>query len=123
MGEPPATLFLYFEDPVEMGYDASKIGTLCCSSFVCANVEIQSPLGRVPIVMTHMTRDVEDGKELRSRFWMGYNILDGKAEYLMPGGMPFPVELAKQLLGHNFNEFTNLARILPQVYAEEKNNW
>lgn len=123
MGEPPATLFLNFKDPKDVGYDAEQIGTESCSFMVCANVEIQSPMGRIPIFMTHMTRDLKDGCELRSRFWMGYNIIDSKAEYLMPGGMEFPMEMAKQLLGHNFNEFTNLAEILPDVYKEEKDNW
>ncbi len=73
--------------------------------------------------MTHMTRDTEYGCELRSRFWMGYNIINGEAQYLMPGGMEFPIEMAHQLLGHNFNEYTNLSEILASVYAEEKDNW
>lgn len=120
MGEDPATLFLYFKKPEDVGYDAEKIGTDACSFFVCANVEIQTPLGRVPIFMTHMARDFAEGCELRSRFWMGYNVIDGKAEYLMPQGREFPLILAKQLLGHNFNEFTNLTEVLPLVYAEEK---
>ena len=120
MGEPPATLFLFFKNPADVGYDADKIGTKDCSFLVCANVEIQSPMGRVPIFMTHMARDLAEGCELRSRFWMGYNIIDGKAEYLMPHGMEFPMPLAEQLLSHNFNEYTNLTEVLPRVYQEEK---
>ncbi|MCD7922158.1 MAG: phloretin hydrolase [Clostridiales bacterium] len=123
MGNPPDTLFLDFKKPEDMGYDETKIGTAACSFFVGANVGIESPLGRVPIVMTHTARDTADGCELRSRFWMGYNIINGKAEYLMPDGMEFPLEMALQLLGHNFNEFTNLSEILPSVYAEEKDHW
>ncbi|MCD7866567.1 MAG: phloretin hydrolase [Clostridiales bacterium] len=123
MGDAPATLFLDFKKPEDMGYDALKIGTDACSFFVVANVGIESPMGRVPIVMTHMTRDTEYGCELRSRFWMGYNIINGEAKYLMPGGMEFPIEMAHQLLGHNFNEFTNLSEILASVYEDEKDHW
>lgn len=123
IGDPPATMFLNFKKPEDLGYEAEKIGTKACSFFVCANCEIDSPVGRIPSVMTHMARDTEYGCELRSRFWLGYSIIDGEAKYLMPGGAEFPMEMAKQLLEHNFNEFTNLARILPAVYAEEKDNW
>ncbi len=73
--------------------------------------------------MTHMARDIEGGCELRTRFWMGYNIINGQAQYLMPGGASFPQKVCEELLSHNFNEFTNLSELLPQVYAEEKDNW
>ena len=42
---------------------------------------------------------------------------------MIPDGMVFPEIVLSNLLGHNFAEFTNLAAILPSVYAEEKDNW
>ncbi len=123
VGEDPMILYINFRDPRRMGYDIEKIFTDACSFLVCANVEIKTPMGHLPVVMQHMARDTAQGCELRSRFWMGYNIIDGKAQYLMPGGAPFPKEVGPLLLGHNFLEFTNLARILPDIYAEEKDNW
>jgi uncharacterized protein YprB with RNaseH-like and TPR domain len=37
----------------------------------------------------------------------------------LPDGMKFPtLEPVKALLHHNIKEFTNLAAILPEVYAE-----
>ena len=126
-GEKPSTIHIYFADPADLGYDKSRIFTEDCSFFVCANAHIVTPaiLPNMPVVMTHMAVDTEDGCELRSRFWMGYKIENGVAKR---GG--FPEFLLKKLTGifekllaHNFYEYTNLGAILPQVYAEEKNNW
>lgn len=95
-----------------------------CSFLVCANVLILPEDGsKIPVVMTHMARDIEGGCELRSRFWMGYQIIDKKAQKMIPDGVVFPENVVAELLGHNFAEFTNLAAILPQVYAEENDRW
>ena len=41
----------------------------------------------------------------------------------MPDGMKLPEIAPKSLIAHNVKEYTNLAAILPKVYAEEKDNW
>ncbi|MCD8300443.1 MAG: hypothetical protein LUC41_04630, partial [Clostridiales bacterium] len=43
--------------------------------------------------------------------------------YMLENGMTFPEPILHLLLGHNYFEFTNLAAILSEVYAEEKDNW
>lgn len=124
MGTEPMKLLIGFRNPASMGYDTSKIFTDACSFLVCANVLILVDENtKIPVVMTHMARDIEGGCELRSRFWMGYQIIDGKAQKMIPDGMVFPEPVVAELLGHNFAEFTNLAAILPEVYSEEKDNW
>lgn len=122
-GNPPDTCFIHFRDPAEMGYESEKIGTDACSFMVTANGMTYTPDGLIPAVMTHMTRDIEGGCELRSRFWMGYQIIKGKAVYCMPPGVEFPLQPALDLLEHNIFEYSNLAEVLPLVYAEEKDNW
>ncbi len=123
-GEKPDHIEIDFKNPADMGMDASKLGTEACSFMVIANTGLEEPDGStVPVVMLHMARDTEDGCELRTRFWMGYNIIDGAAVKLIPDGMEFPEPILHALLGHNFLEFTNLSVILPEVYAEEKDNW
>ena len=68
--------------------------------------------------MVHFLRPVEGGCELRTRFWMGYSVIDGKPVKILPDGVRFPDIPLKALLMHNIKEFTNLAAILPDVYAE-----
>lgn len=124
-GEEPDQINIHFRKPSAMGFDESKIFTDQCSFLVCANVELVTPEGvpNMPMVMTHMARDIEGGCELRSRFWFGYQVIDGEGKYLLPSNAEIPLTVVEQLLGHNFLEFSNLARILPRVYEEEKNNW
>ena len=31
--------------------------------------------------------------------------------------------LPRALFGHNIKEYANLAAVLPEIYAEEKDNW
>lgn len=125
MGEPPVPIAIKFRSPEYYGMDGGKLGTEDLSFIVCANVEILTPEGmpNVPVFMLHTARDTEDGCELRSRFWLGCHVIDGVGTCLLPPGMKFPEELTIQLLSHNFNEYTNLAAILPSVYAENKNVW
>ncbi len=114
-----------FKRPAAMGYDESQIGTEACSSLICANGITYGNEHRpdAPAVMTHFLRPVEDGSELRSRFWFGWHIIDGKPVKLVPDGIKIPVEVGTALLAHNIKEYTNLGVILPQIYAEEKDNW
>lgn len=125
LGDPGIPIAIHFKTPEEMGFDRTKLGTKEFSFFVGGNVEIITPEGQpnVPIVMIHTARDVEGGCELRSRFWMGYHIIDGQGVCLLPPGFKFPEVLVKQLLGHNFTEYTNLASILPDVYKENVGTW
>lgn len=118
-------LRIHFRRPRDMGYDESKIGTDACNALVCANVTVVGSGDEpdVPVVMTHFLRPVEGGSQLRSRFWFGWQIIDGKAVKCIPDGVNVPAKGPVSLLNHNVKEFSNLSRILPSVYAEEKDNW
>jgi hypothetical protein len=66
---------------------------------------------------------MDGGLEFRARFWMGYQVIDGKPRYTLPKNVKMPEDAAISLLVHNLKEFPNLAKILPSVYTEEKDNW
>ena len=101
-----------FRNPAEIGFDPEKLRTFG-GTVVCSGGE------RAPVIMVHFVRPTPRGSELRTRFWMGYNIVNGKPHKMIPeGAPPFPLEPVKALLTHNIKEFTNLAAILPEVYAE-----
>ena len=118
-------LRLDFKRPRDMGYDESKIDTDACNALICANCRTYGTAERpdMPVVMTHFLRPVEGGSELRSRFWFGWQIKDGEPVKSVPDGVTIPDMPNIKLLEHNVIEFTNLAAILPLVYAEEKDNW
>ncbi|MDL2293636.1 phloretin hydrolase [Ruminococcaceae bacterium OttesenSCG-928-D13] len=118
-------LQINFRRPGELGYDESKIGTDACNALICANCTSCGAADRpdMPVVMTHFLRPAEGGSELRSRFWFGWQIIDGTPVKMIPDGVKIPAVVPISLLKHNVVEFTNLAAILPEVYAEEKDNW
>lgn len=123
IGAGPDPLILEFRYPHELGFEEEKIGTELCGTLICANGHGPTPGEGVAAIMTHFVREVEDGIELRSRFWIGYGLVDGKIVKLLPDGVSVPVEVPMGLFAHNLKEFGHLAAILPSVYAEEKDNW
>ena len=119
IGLGPDPLKLTFHKPSDLGYDMSKIGTPTCTTMVCA-----SGVSQVAAVMTHKAVSAEGGIWLKSHFWMGYGMDDqGNLVKLLPEGVSVPEMGPRALFGHNIKEFTNLASLLPELYAEEKDNW
>lgn len=123
IGAGPDELILNFRYPHELGYEEEKVGTDLCASMMCANGHGPKPGEGVAAIMTHMIREIEGGVELRSRFWIGWGLVDGKVVKLVPDGICVPAEAPMGLFAHNLKEFTHLAAILPSLYAEEKDNW
>lgn len=122
IGGPPDDITIMFQDPSKMGYNWGKVGTPECRFLISANA-LLGPM-KVPVVMTETASENEDGTLVfHARFWVGYHIIDGKAQYLLPPEVQLPDEIAMGLVGHNIKEFTHLAKVLPCVYAEEKDNW
>lgn len=118
IGMGPDPLQLAFQKPSDIGYDMSKIGTPTCTTMVCA-------VGKsgCPAVMTHKAVAAEGGIWFKSHFWIGYGLEDGRLVKLLPDGASVPEMMPRALFGHNIKEFANLASILPELYAEEKDNW
>ncbi|MCR5665576.1 MAG: phloretin hydrolase [Eubacterium sp.] len=116
VGPGPEFLMLQFMNPADFGYDTSIIGTDQCESLVCA-----VGLSSLAAAMTHKWYPYKDGVMFCSRFWIGYRLTeDRKVERALPEGARVPDIAPKGLFAHNIKEFTNLAAILPKVYAEEK---
>lgn len=115
-------LVLNFRYPHEMGYKEELVGTDACATMMCANGHGPDGGGLLAI-MTHFVRAIPEGMELRSRFWMGYGLVDGQLVKLLPDGISLPVQAPMALFAHNLKEFGHLASILPDVYREEKNRF
>jgi len=125
IGMGPEGLFINFRYPGDLGFDVSKIGTEACGTIVCAKGygKGQPPFASPDTIMCHFIREIEGGVELRTRFWMGWTVEDGKDVKALPDWARMPPMGPMKLLLHNIKEFTNLAALLPRVYAEEKNHF
>ncbi len=125
IGGPADQIVIMFRNPAEMGFDVSKIGTEGCEFMVSANA-LLGPM-KVPVVMTEVAKKIDGVMTFMARFWVGYHIIDGQAKCLAPVTKLIPEAecdmIAKGLLAHNIKEFSHLNKVLPAVYAEEKDNW
>ena len=117
VGMGPDFLKLCFKSPKDFGYDPDLIGTEACASMVCA-----IGAGNCAAAMTHKWYPYKEGVMFCSRFWIGYGMVDNKIVCTLPEGVRVPVEVSQGLFAHNIKEFSNLAAILPAVYAENKGN-
>lgn len=118
IGFGPSELILSFKRPADFGYDEKLLGSKYCNSMVCAIGE-----GDVPAFMTHKYYKVDGGTMFESKFWIGYAYINGEIVKVLPEGMEVPEIAVRNLFKHNIKEFSNLAKILPEIYREEKDNW
>jgi hypothetical protein len=93
-GENPGRVIIHFRNPADIGFSAEKLkafnGTIVCSGDECA-----------PVIMVHFVRPVDDGIELRTRFWYGYCVIGGKpVKSKMPEGLLFSENRLKNSLVH-----------------------
>lgn len=114
VGPGPDFLKLCFKSPEGLGYDPALVGTDRCASMVCAIGE-----GGCPAAMTHKWYPYQDGILFLSRFWIGFALTEGEFRKILPEGARIPDPVPKGLFAHNIKEFTNLASILPALWAEE----
>ena len=123
IGFGPDDLYANFTRPAFMGFDESKIGTKACGTIVTSNSGMRLDPMASAECMCHFVRETEDGIELRSRFWLGWHIIGGEPKKILPDGEITPLEKPRALLAHNMKEFQNLAKLLPEIYPEQKDNW
>jgi len=123
IGAGPEELILHFCYPHELGLYEDKIGTDACATIICANGHGPVPGQGVAAIMVHFVREKADGIELRSRFWIGYGLIEGQIAKLLPDGVSVPPEVPRALFAHNLKEFGHLSAILPELYREEKDRF
>lgn len=118
VGNGPQTMHLTFLSPEEYGYDPELVKNV--DVIVSANVQ-DPATGMRLITFSHVIRRIPGGIEYRSHYWQGYNIIDGKpvATAIPPEG--FPMEVMRSNALHSLVEYSNLAEILPKLYAKYGN--
>lgn len=107
---------LHFMSPEQFGYDTSLVGSGKCQSLICG--------GSSPCVLTHKYYECDGGLMVDTYFWIGY-AYNGKGEIYKTSFDKFPVsaiQMAKLLYAHSIREMTNMAAVMPEVYAEQRDN-
>lgn len=109
-----------FLTPEQLGFDMTRFKSPAVATVIGANglSQLRSGGPKAPAIMTHFVREISGGVEFRSRFWMGYNMIDNKPIKLLPDGITVPLQAAMGLAFHNVEEYSNLAAILPKLYDE-----
>lgn len=110
---------IQFLSPEELGFDMNTFDPARFAVFG-ANGISQSRSGgpKAPAVMCHFIRETDQGVESRTRFWMGYHVIDGQPVKLLPDGITIPEVVPMGLAMHNVMEYTHLASFLPELYLE-----
>lgn len=97
--------------PSKFGLDVNELNRPEMGTLLTAYIQVGSPN-----VGIHYYRPIPGGVELRTRYWMGYELQDAKL-VRRPGGPT--EELVRQFTLHNMTEYPHLASFLPSLYAEE----
>lgn len=75
----------------------------------------------IPTVVMHFIYETEEGIEIRTRFWKGYQALGNSLVCVLEKEQEVPSDSLNKLLEHNCMEMATLRDILPSLYAEESN--
>ena len=115
-GEGDNVLFLTAEchDPVDFGFDARRLQDPA-SGTVIAGITTNM---HCPTI--YQFRPYGDGVEMRVRDYFGVDYVEGTGLVRTPGFTADPVQVYNSAQ-HILAEYPNLARFLPQLYAEERN--
>jgi hypothetical protein len=120
-------LWISFMTPEDFGFDMNLWKSPNVATLVAANVRIKAakaPEGAplTPVAMCHFVRELPHGEgvEFRTRFWMGWQIVDKKPQFALPPGAKIPEAVPAGLFEHCILEYSNLRVLLPEIYAETK---
>lgn len=126
-GEKPTTGSLHFTQPGTVGLSNELIGTKRCKSILLANNTNKIGPLEYPIFMCEWLRENDEGKnEWVVAAWMGHGVKNGKEKrFPMPksGLKKLAQEMGVMFIVHSHKEMSHLNEILPELYAEQKDNW
>lgn len=118
-------ILIHFVSPSELGLDEGAMAAADVHGSASGYVYLRTPRLRAA-TMVHLTRDTDDGFELRSRYFLADHLTLGQNRAIdLDRFVPAPVKtrlvgerLAYEQLLHDQIEFTHLASFLPDLYRE-----
>jgi hypothetical protein len=123
-GGAPDKIRIRFMSPEDYGFDMSrfkppKSGTLVAGVGYVKSARAPFFVPAVPVMMCHLVREIEDGIEFRTRFWMGYDMVGRKPKKKLPPFIRIPKKIPKGLALHCVHEYANLSSFLPRIFEEQ----
>lgn len=131
VGAGKQKLIIHFITPSEFGFSIEKLENVDFEKLAifCARVAVKKgPLTIWHTKMCHVARKVENGIELRSRFWIGEEfVVNGFGEKFFGWLLNkpavkkrvIPKKIGKNMFHHCAQEYHNLAELLPELYEKE----
>lgn len=120
---PPKVDYLNFKCPSSVGFDMSKIGPdKETKTLVCARnfADGHPPAAAPDYFICHQVKEADGGVDVKSRIWYGWTVRYGKSYKALPDEFFMQPMVPGELMLKNAKEWANLAQILPELYAEEK---
>ena len=120
---PPKIDYLNFKCPSSVGFDMAKIGPdQETKTLVCARnfADGQPPQAAPDYFVCHQVKEAEGGINVTTRIWYGWTVRYGKSYKALPDEFFMQPMVPMALMIQNATEWANLAAILPELYAEEK---
>lgn len=128
IGTGKEKIIIDFMSPEEFGFYPSNLKIENDETIICAKVGSFSKRSW-HTKMCHAVRKINDGIEMRSRFWIGKEIkrMDKFGENIINSVLnkPFvkkkliPKNIGRYMFHHCTQEYNNLASILPEIFKEE----
>lgn len=116
VGEGTLALRISFRSPKSFGFDMDRFDSLPVTAICAHSGPPEWDIPRTTFI--HFAREVEGGIELRSRFWLGWMIVNGQA---VRTDFEVDSRRVRGLSNHSPQEFHRLAVILPALYRENCN--
>lgn len=118
-------IFINFLTPENAGFAVERcrppyVGTIIAANGLSSVINAPNNTPKSPAFMLHFVREIPGGVEFRSRFWMGYHMIEKQPKLLLPSHIKVPAFVPQGLAMHNVSEYTNLASFLPQLFHEQQ---
>lgn len=117
---------IHFLPPADFGFNTAEFDKASIETVICGNVGSVANSIKQIVRMCHLVRKTDDGLEMRSRFWMGDNILlpqffgSSLIEKVINTKIVrkrlLPSQTGEKMAMHCAQEYNNLAKILPELY-------
>ena len=121
-------IIIDFMSPSDFGFDVSRFDEANVATIICARVGMLKQ-GVWTTEICHLVRRTSEGVEMRSRFWIGYELkrmntsensfVNKVISQAFLKRRLLPKDIGKHLMYHCIQEYHNLASFLPQLYREE----